>query len=65
MSTDQWKFGWDRPVTVHRMKIGVADTGELDVDKHFVWAWLSDWDLLVLDRATASASQLMGTVNES
>lgn len=45
----QRKLGRERPVTVDGVEVRVADTRVLDVDQDLVWAWLLDWDLLVLD----------------
>ena len=49
MATDERELGGEWPVAIDGVEIGVADTGVLDVDEDFVWAWLGDWDLLVLD----------------
>ena len=49
MSSNQRKLGGEWPVSVHGVKISVADTRELDVDENFIRARLRNRDLLVLD----------------
>jgi hypothetical protein len=49
VSTHKRKLGRQGPVTVHGVKIGVADTGELDVDEDLVWTRLLDWNLFVFN----------------
>jgi hypothetical protein len=51
VTTNKRKLGGERPVTVHSVEIGVADTRELDVDEDLIWARLLDWDLLVFNGA--------------
>jgi hypothetical protein len=52
VTTDKGKLGWDGPVTINGMEIGVADTRVFNVDEDFLRARLCNWDLLVLKRAT-------------
>jgi hypothetical protein len=47
VSTDKGELDGQRPVTVHGMEIGVADTRELDVNQNFIWANFWNWDLLI------------------
>lgn len=50
VTTNEWEFGRKRPVAVHGVKIGVADTRELDVDEDLIGTGLLDINLLVLNR---------------
>ncbi|KAH3677424.1 hypothetical protein OGATHE_000898 [Ogataea polymorpha] len=47
VTTDQWKFGGQWPVTLPGVQVGVAHTRVLDVDKDFIWLWLWNRDVLV------------------
>jgi hypothetical protein len=49
VATNKRQLGGQWPVTVHGVQISVAHTGVLDVDKNLIWAWLLNWNLLVLD----------------
>jgi hypothetical protein len=49
MSANQRKFCCQWPVSVHCVKICVADSRELDVDENLIRARLLDWDPLVND----------------
>ncbi len=40
------------PVTVHCMKIGMADARIFDIHKDLIWAGCRNIDFLVLDRST-------------
>lgn len=53
VTTNKRKFGWEGPVTVQCVKICVADTGILDIDKDLIRAWLGNGDLLVLEGTTS------------
>lgn len=52
VAANERKFCWDGPVTIHSVKICVADTRVLDVHKNFTETWLGYWDLLILDRSS-------------
>ena len=49
VSTDEWKFGGEWPVTIHGVQVGVADAGVLDVHEDLIWTWFLYWNLLVND----------------
>jgi hypothetical protein len=52
------RCGYQRPVAVDGVEVGVAYAGVLDVYEDFVWAGLLDWDLLVLDGAAGLLDDL-------
>lgn len=58
VATDERELGGQRPVTVHGVEVGVADTRVLDVDENLIWAGLLDVDLLVLDWAAGLLDDL-------
>lgn len=49
VATDEGQLDGDGPVAHHGVQIGVADTGELDVDENLIGTRLGDGDLLVDD----------------
>lgn len=58
VSTYEWKFGWEWPVAIDGVQVGVADTRELDVDQDLVWTGLLHWNLLVLDWSSSLFNDL-------
>ena len=58
VATNKRKLGWQWPVSIDGMQIGVADARVLDVDEDLVWTWLLDGDLLVLDWSTSLLDDL-------
>jgi hypothetical protein len=49
VATNKRQLGVEGPVTLPGVEIGVADTGELDVDEDLIGTRLLNRDLLVLD----------------
>jgi len=47
MSADEGELGCQWPISVHCVKICMADTRVFDVDENLIWTWLLNWDLLV------------------
>ena len=63
VTTNEWKLGREWPVSVHSVKIGVADTRELDVDEDLIGTGILDGNLLVLNGAAGlldNHSHLLG-----
>jgi hypothetical protein len=58
MATNKRQLGGNGPVTVDCMKICVAHTRELDINKNLIWTWLLDWNVLVLDRTASLLDDL-------
>lgn len=52
------KSSHQRPVTIHSVKVSVANTTVLDVDKNLIRARLLDGNLLVLDGSTGLVNDL-------
>lgn len=49
MATNKRQFGWQGPITIHSVKISMANTRVFNVDEDLVWAGLLYWDFLVDD----------------
>ncbi|KAH3663695.1 hypothetical protein OGAPHI_005096 [Ogataea philodendri] len=53
VTTNQWKFHWQWPVTLPGVQVGVTDTRVLDVNQNLVWLWSWNWNILVLNWTTS------------
>ena len=50
VSPNQWRLGWNWPVTFGGVEVGVADTGALELDETFARLEVGGlWDGLVVD----------------
>jgi hypothetical protein len=47
MSANEGKLGCQRPISIYRVKICVANTRVFDVDENLIWTWLLNWNLLI------------------
>jgi hypothetical protein len=58
VASNKGNLGVEWPVTVHGVKVSVADTRELDVDENLIWTGLWHWDILVDNLATTLLQHL-------
>jgi len=58
VATDERKLGRKRPVAVHGVQVGVADTRVLDVDEDLIGTGLLNGNLLVLNWAAGLLDDL-------
>jgi hypothetical protein len=47
MSADEGKLGRQWPISVHCVKICMANARIFYVDENLIWTWLLNWNLLV------------------
>lgn len=45
VSTDERQLGWNRPIAVDGVQVGVAHARVLDVEQNLIRARLGDWDV--------------------